>query len=195
MNRMIALLLACSLAAGGKTLAQPLRAGVVEFEEKNDIGLQNARTIVPENLVGYLKQLGKYQLAERLYLKQALAEQKLQMTGAVDDNTAVQFGKMVGLQAVITGSCMKVGPDITISGRAVNVETGMIIAAGTVTFSALSDLNRNMEELAYLLSGYSQDSYRAIKARELIGKSRYELQLGAGYALNSLDLLDRKSVV
>ncbi|MDI6740865.1 MAG: CsgG/HfaB family protein [Candidatus Edwardsbacteria bacterium] len=190
MRKFIVVLAACCLLGAGQAAqGQALRAGVVEFEEKNSIGLENARVIVPEHLVSFLKELGKYRLSERIYLKKAFEEQKLQTTGAVDDKTAVEFGKIAGLQAVITGSVMKVGGEITVSGRVINTGTGEIIAAGAVKFGRLGQLMDNMEELAYLLSGFSQDRYRAIKAKKLIGKTRYGLQLGTGYALSGLDLL------
>ncbi|MEW6685204.1 MAG: hypothetical protein AB1393_03240 [Candidatus Edwardsbacteria bacterium] len=166
---------------------QLLRAGVVEFEEKNNIGLENAKVIVPEYLVSSLKDIGRYRLAERIYLKKAFEEQKLQMTGAIDEKTAVEFGKIMELQAVITGATMKVGNEITVSGRVINTQTSEIIAAGTVKFSSLKDLKDNMEKLAYLLSGTSEGEYNRIKAKKLISKTRYGLRLGAGHITSNLN--------
>jgi len=45
-----------------------------------------------------------YECIERQQLKKVLEEQGLQMTGAVDAGNAVKAGKIIGVQAIITGS-------------------------------------------------------------------------------------------
>ncbi len=166
---------------------EPLTTGVVEFEEKNDIGLDNAGIIIPEVLVSHLKNIGKYKFTERILLKKVLEEQALQMSGIIDEDTAGEVGKLFGLEAVITGSAMKIGDEITISGRVIKTETAEIIASGTIEFTEIDRLKENLEKLAYLLSGYSEDDYQNIKVSYEISKNNYGLRLGSGYARNSND--------
>ncbi|MCK5153738.1 MAG: hypothetical protein KAQ93_05205, partial [Spirochaetales bacterium] len=77
-----------------------LRVGVLEFEQKNDIGIDKVGVIISEILVSHLKSIGKYQLTERVLLKEILEEQKLQLSGLIDDTTAAEVGKIYGLEAV-----------------------------------------------------------------------------------------------
>ena len=166
---------------------QALTTGVVEFEEKNDIGVENAGVIVPEILVSHLKNIGTYTLSERVLLQKVLEEQALQMSGMIDEEMAGEVGKLFGLEAIVTGSLMKVGDEITISGRVIGTETGEIIASGTIEFSDVDMLKENLEELAYLLSGYSEDDYRKLKVAYEIGKNNYGVRFGTGYAQNYKD--------
>ena len=55
-----------------------LRVGVLEFDEKNDIGIDKVGVIISEILVSHLKSIGKYQLTERVLLKEILEEQKVE---------------------------------------------------------------------------------------------------------------------
>jgi hypothetical protein len=167
--------------------AEPLQTGVVQFEEKNDIGVDNAGVIVPEILVSYLKKFGEYTLSERVLLKKVLEEQALQLSGIIDEDMAGEVGKLFGLEAIVTGSIMKVGENITISGRVIKTESGEIVASGTIKFTDINEMEENLEELAYLLSGFTEDDYKKLKVSHEISKSNWGVRFGAGYAQNHND--------
>ena len=162
-----------------------LRVGVLEFEQKNDIGIDKVGVIISEILVSHLKSIGKYQLTERVLLKEILEEQKLQLSGLIDDTTAAEVGKIYGLEAVVVGSVMKIVNTTTISGRVVSVETGEIIASGVIKFDNLEKIEDELEGLAYQLCGTSKDDYKKMKVASNIAKSRYGIRLGTGYATSS----------
>jgi hypothetical protein len=174
-------LCAVSLCAVG---AEPLHVGVLEFEEKNEVGIDSAGVVIPELLVSDLKRLGAYELNERVYLRKAFEEQQLQLSGAIDERTAAEVGKTVGLEGIVVGSVMRVGEMTTLSGRVVDVETGRILQSGTVRFRSSRAVEPAVEELAYYLSGYSESEYRTMTARESLGRTRYGVSLGIGYSFN-----------
>ncbi|MBN2049416.1 MAG: hypothetical protein JW760_03145, partial [Spirochaetales bacterium] len=151
MKQILSVIFFIFLAIGALS-AQSLQTGVVQFEEKNDIGLDNAGVIVPEVLVSHLKNIGAYTLSERVLLKKVLEEQSLQMSGMIDEDTAGEVGKLFGLEAIVTGSIMKIGEEITISGRVIKTESGEILASGTIKFTDIGELEEQLEKLAYLLS-------------------------------------------
>ena len=187
-HRLYPVILLCTLLV----IATPLYAkaipgkttGVVEFAEKNSIGIDNAGVIVPEILVSHLKNIGKYTLSERILLKKVLKEQALQMTGMVDSETAGELGKLYGLDAIITGSIMKVGEEITVSGRVIKTESGEIIASGTIEYTDIAKTKESLEKLAYLLSGYTEDGYKKLKVSHELSRSSYGVRLGTGFAQN-----------
>jgi curli biogenesis system outer membrane secretion channel CsgG len=100
-------------------------------------------------LVTALVKTKKYRVYERERLKSIMKEQKLQMSGAVDQSTAVQIGKLVGAKYIITGAVTEFGVaksgahgggwfDVgkqhyraTVDVRAVSVKTGEIVFADT----------------------------------------------------------------
>ena len=87
-----------------------------------------------EEIISLLFKSEEYQLVER---RAALLEQKLSLSGAVDPETGVSPGKILGVDAIIVGQIRKVEEK---HGRAsveaylkmVSVETGEIIWAGVV---------------------------------------------------------------
>jgi len=60
-------------------------------------------------LITALVKTKKYRVYERERLKSIMKEQKLQMSGAVDQSTAIQIGKLVGAKYIITGAVTEFG--------------------------------------------------------------------------------------
>lgn len=174
-----------SLLAISASFAEPptaLRTGVVQFEIKNDIGLENAGVIIPEILASYLKGFSQYKLIERVLLSKVFEEHELQLSGAIDEKMAVQVGQIFGVEALVTGSAMKIGQTISIAGRTINTQTGEILASGTVTFTDINTVELYLEELANLLAGVSKDELNKRRVSHELSKSKYGARLGAGFA-------------
>jgi hypothetical protein len=88
---------------------------------------------------------------------------------------------------------MKVGDEITISGRMIHTETTEIIASGTVKFKKLKQLEAHLEELAYLLSGYSEKEVKKLLTNREIAKTRLGGRIASGlYFNNSADIFSFK---
>jgi len=174
-----------ALLAISASFAEPppaLRTGVVQFEIKNDIGLENAGVIIPEILASYLKGFSKFKLIERVLLSKVFEEHELQLSGAIDEKMAVQVGQIFGVEAVVTGSAMKIGKTISIAGRTIDTRTGEILSSGTVTFTDINSVELYLEELANLLAGVSKDELNRRRVAHELSKSKYGARLGAGFA-------------
>jgi hypothetical protein len=63
-------------------------------------------------------------VADRDSLKLVLKEQHFQLSGYVDDDTAVAIGKLLGAKSVIQGELLDVGNALRFRVIALNVETG-----------------------------------------------------------------------
>ena len=70
--------------------------------------------------------LGDYTVIERAMVEEVLKEQELQLSGAVDSETAVEIGNLIGAQAVVLGSLVKTGNVYTINARLIDVATGIV---------------------------------------------------------------------
>lgn len=72
-------------------------------------------------------------IVERQHLQDLLTEQRLALSGRVDEATAIEVGKMVGAQYVIHGQVSAVGGVTRMDMRAVDVETSEVFEVQKVT--------------------------------------------------------------
>ena len=57
----------------------------------------------------YLLEAGKYRVIELEQLQELMAERNLTLSGDIDPKTAVQIGKLLGIEYLITGAVTKLG--------------------------------------------------------------------------------------
>ncbi len=121
------------------------RVAVIDFENKTTYGARLGNTAT-DIMITELAKSGKFILVERDKMNKLLEEQKLGMTGVIDFNTAAKAGKILGLNAIVTGSVSQFGSktegsdylitktkrqivEATVDVRVVDVETGQILYA------------------------------------------------------------------
>jgi len=93
----------------------------------------------------------KVRIVERKYIKKIVEELKLQMTGLVNEETAVEIGNIIGANYFIFGSVTIMGQNIALDARVVNVETAEIISTSRIT-GKLDDMFKLQENLAKQIS-------------------------------------------
>jgi len=98
----------------------------------------DTRGPAPEKKLGYslaemlttaLIQSGKFQVVERAQLEKLLQEQSLGQTGALEQETAVEVGKILGVQAVVVGSISQLESLYEADARLVEVVSAKALAA------------------------------------------------------------------
>ncbi|HPC86149.1 MAG TPA: FlgO family outer membrane protein [Smithellaceae bacterium] len=94
-----------------------------------------------------------YRVVERAQIAKALAEQKFQKSGLIDDRSAVEIGKIVGADFIIVGSVVKIGNAYTINSRLIDVKTGEAKLGKNVTGTDLNLLTAMSNELVENLFG------------------------------------------
>ena len=104
----------------------------------------DAGQVVASLLANELGKLGNVSIVERGQMSELLGEQKLQMTGVIDSSTAKEIGKILGADAVVTGSVsdyvnwtavLLPGSTVSFSMRIIEVQTGKVITSGSITKS------------------------------------------------------------
>ncbi len=65
---------------------------------------------------------------ERARLNELLTEQRLALSGRVEESSAVEVGKLLGAQYVFTGQVASIGDNLRTDIRAVDVETSEIVS-------------------------------------------------------------------
>lgn len=143
-------LLLPAFAASAADSKAPVRAIILPFKnlsanvEDNWLGESFSETLT----MG-LAPLRSLQLVERSQISNIMKEQAFSQTGFVDDQSAPQMGKLVGAKIVVLGSYQKVGTELSINARFVDVETGKIDATVTAQVQGpYSDLFKLQKKLA-----------------------------------------------
>ncbi|MEM9511861.1 MAG: CsgG/HfaB family protein, partial [Cyanobacteria bacterium P01_E01_bin.48] len=96
---------------------------------------------VNEILVNRLVQDGTYSVIERSQLDAILQEQDLGASGRVDANTAAQIGRILGVDAIVTGTVTEYNLDQQVSGGSVGF---FGVSAATDDKTATVKLNARM---------------------------------------------------
>src|SRR5688572_24786232 len=80
------------------------RIGVVDFQNKTAYGAARLGTSASDILITELAKSNRFIVVERDKLDKLMEEQKLGMSGAIDPGTAAKMGKILGLNAIVTGA-------------------------------------------------------------------------------------------
>lgn len=106
---------------------------VLDFARVEDDSVNAFGRLLAEELVTKLTDLGGFQIVERRFLNKILREQKWTLTDLVNPQTAVRFGQLSGVQALITGTLADEGSYLRVNGRLIGTETGYVIASAAIT--------------------------------------------------------------
>ena len=151
------------------------RVAVIDF--KDAAYYPNSGSMAAELFVKYLLKTG-YNVIERSELDSILREYNLSAQGIIDRSQTKEFGKIAGVDAIITGSIPTavfereyyingnvryVAAQAGITCRMISVETGEILWAGSNTYDAM-----NMQTaFEYLISSIVKQFIEDVKNRKL----------------------------
>jgi hypothetical protein len=157
------------------------RVALIEFDTLNQVGTPAAGQIIPSLMAGHLKDVGGWQIEERIYLKKVLQEQELQVALLDRDEEAVELGKINGAQLIVTGSVMRIGKSKLLSARLVDVETGSVLSAASLSFIKDEDLKDAVARLSWKLMGYSDRQIHTAWTRKALETMKVGIALGSGW--------------
>lgn len=140
------------------------KVAVLDFKSiiaSEDLGIAVAEILRTE-LVG----LGDYTVIERGMLEQIVEEQSLQLSGAIDSETAVEIGKLAGAKLVVTGSIVKTGSVYTINARFIDVETGVAKIGQNIRGQGEDEISNMVHQLALIITGKTTVTEEVITVTE-----------------------------
>lgn len=117
-----------------------MRLAVLPFETRG-IGEELGEMNLFDKMITAFIQLNRFVVIERSQLERILEEHKLGLSGIIDQSTAVEVGKMAGVDAVVFGSIASDKRTVTIDARLVDTETAEIISARDAFSKNLSLIN------------------------------------------------------
>lgn len=129
-----ALTLAATLVAIHAPSADAATLAVTYFDNNtSDARFDPLGRGLADMLITDLSVVDELSVVERGRLNDILSELQLQASTFVDPKTAVAVGKGVGAGYVLTGAFLAIEPEMRIDARIVNVETGEVVQADSVT--------------------------------------------------------------
>lgn len=126
-------LLAAEMAEAGSKLANK-KIAVVPFSYADGRAAAKDGAIVAEKITMRLIKSKKFDIIERSVLDKVMEELKLQASGSMDAATTKQLGKLLGVEAIVTGTLVEMkGGKLEVNARLIKTETAQAIGASQVT--------------------------------------------------------------
>lgn len=152
------ILLLCALVFGTFVVAEESRkitVAVVDFSDHTGKKLRNIDQASTEILSTLLHNTGNFIVVERAKLQSIITEQGFTMSGLVDSTkNAVQVGKLLGADFLITGSVLTYG-EKTVTFKGYGISTEKILTELNLNLKIL-DVNTGNIEYASLLSAQDE---------------------------------------
>jgi TolB-like protein len=121
--------LAARLSAAAKSRGRA-RVAILPFQVIGGKGSTSGR-IVSERLLAPILAAGQVEVVERAMLESVMREQQLQFSGVVDARSVKEIGKILNVDAVITGTVIALRNDrVEINARLIDTESAKVLFAG-----------------------------------------------------------------
>jgi TolB-like protein len=126
--------------------------------------------IVAEWFITALVQEGRFDVIERRLLEKVIEEQKIGVSGIVDEGSASKLGKVLGAKIVITGTVLEFQNVLEVNARILEVESSSIIAAENVkSTSGAARLEDLVVEMAQkIISDFPLEGYIAQREEKTV---------------------------
>lgn len=109
---------------------EKIKVAVIEFQSLNEEARKdNLGKIVSEILTTSFVNSESFKIIEREQLQKVTKEFELSQTGIIDTSSAKQIGKLLGADAIVTGSVIKMGKTLRLDARIIDVASGIILTA------------------------------------------------------------------
>lgn len=116
--------------ASKMTAKQKTTVAVVEFTDLQG-NVTDFGRFLAEELITRLYETEKFRVIERQQLNKVIAEQKLSLTGVVDPASAKQLGRILGVEAIVSGTITNLSQSVKVNARLISTETGEIFAVAS----------------------------------------------------------------
>jgi hypothetical protein len=114
-----------------RTLSQNIPANSKVALINVDSKRKNEGELILDELMVIFVNAGRYIIVDRRNIEAIKAEQNLQLSGDVDDDSMVSIGHFLGADVVITGTVNGLGKRRRLILKALDVETSRILAASS----------------------------------------------------------------
>jgi len=121
------------------------KIAVIEFSNLRGQATEFGRYLA-EELITRLYLTNKFEVIERQLLNKVLKEHQLNMSGLIDASSAKELGRILGVDAIASGSVTDLDNSVKVNARLISTETGKIFSVASVTISKDNTVRRLMGE-------------------------------------------------
>ncbi len=146
----------------GNITGEARKVAVVDFTDL-DGRITEFGQYIAEELITRLFLVGKFEVVERRFLNRVLEEQKLSSTALVDPRSAQRIGKLLGVEAIVSGTITDLGRSLRVNARMISTETGRIFGVAAVGIGKDEVVRRLMAR---------KKAWRPVIREEEVGKVR-----------------------
>lgn len=163
-------------SAGEAVLGKKI--AIIPFSYADGRAAAKDGSIVAERLTIKMINMRKFEIIERSVLDKVMAELKLQSSGMIDASSAQQLGKVLGVEAIITGTLVEMqAGQIEVNARLIKTETAQAIGASQATLRKdwigdAATAPQPAPQPAYQ-QPYQQPAYQQPAARAPRGENEY----------------------
>lgn len=119
---------------------------------------------IVEFLSAELFNTDKYIVIDVSQRQTILKEMEFSNSGCTDDSCALEIGKLLSAELIVTGNLSKVGSRYLLSAKMLQTETSRTVGTANGKFGNLDDLIDGLEEIAATLSGAEKADVTAAAA-------------------------------
>jgi len=119
---------------------------VFPFEDRTENA--NLGGMISEMLITALIQSNRFNVLERTQLDKILEEQALGQSGALDEQTAVEVGQLIGVDAIIVGSVSMLQKQLELDSRAIDANSGEAHIAASKSVENESKIRNAVNDMA-----------------------------------------------
>lgn len=159
-------------------IGKPLNVAVLGFScQCQSLGFENYSNIISEMLTTALGKTKRFTLVERTYLEKILREQKLGISGFIDEQSAAKIGKLISVDSVVMGTVSELEESFRVDIRLVDVETG-----GVIYTESLQTTGKSSESLTAVSEKIAQKIRMGfpVLEGEIIKSNGDEILIGVG---------------
>lgn len=111
---------------------QKSKIAVIEFSDLQGTVTKFGRYLA-EELITRLYLSNKFEVIERQLLNKVLQEHQLNLSGLIDVSSAQELGRILGVDAIASGSVTDLGSTVKVNARLISTQTGKIFSVASVT--------------------------------------------------------------
>ena len=126
----------------------PLTMWVMDFEVQGYSVQQGQERLLASGITGQLLQHSRARLVERELLDKLVDELKIGTTRLIDQRAVLSLGKILAARLIVFGRMVYSGPQVQVSMRLIETETGRIAAAANELFGSAVPASLLAEKLS-----------------------------------------------
>ncbi|MCK4359213.1 MAG: hypothetical protein KAW92_10830 [Candidatus Cloacimonetes bacterium] len=141
------------------------KIAVIEFSDLEGNVTQFGKYLA-EELITRLFRTKKFEVVERQLLNKIISEQKLSITGMIDPNSAKELGRILGVDAIVSGTITDFVTDLKVNARIISTETGKVF--GVAATNIVKD--DNVRKLMGIISTVQKEEVQKQTEKKEISK-------------------------